>query len=457
MMRQPTRQRFLLTCTRATLVLALSLIAGGCASLDPTPDIGRAASTIRDRSGVTPEWMQPWETAMTAWDGRSPLTRETALVMALRNNREIRSQVEQLAASRADLVQAGLLPNPVLGLTLGFPVDAGNGVTFVGASVVQSFTALWLRDGKVKAADARLNQAVLDVSDKALRLVADVKATHARVAFGERALALSDENLAIIRKSIDSLDARVRGGEGTTLDVNRARAQLAKAEAERALPARDLAKERRVLLELIGFAAASAEWSVDAAGSMPLVTPLDEAGAIALSLSQRLDVAAARSVVTAQQADLSTEEKSRLRDFGVGPGFERETDGSKSIGPVIELGIPLFDTNAAQIAKAGSLARAALASYEATSQRAVREARTSWIDLDTASRLTEQYRVTVLALSERNLTLAEAALKSGQADVTVLLDAQRELIEARRTLLDLERDGALAAIELERAAGGALR
>jgi outer membrane protein TolC len=63
----------------------------------------------------------------------------------------------------------------------------------------------------------------------------------------------------------------------------------------------------------------------------------------------------------------------------------------------------------------------------------------------------------VLALSERNLTLAEAALKSGQADVTVLLDAQRELIEARRTLLDLERDGSLAAIELERAAGGVLR
>jgi multidrug efflux system outer membrane protein len=323
--------------------------------------------------------------------------------------------------------------------------------------VVQSFTALWLRDGKVKAADARLNQTVLDVSDKALRLVADVKATHARIAFGERALALSDENLATIRRSIDSLDARVRGGEGTTLDVNRARQQLAKSEAERALVARDLAKERRVMLELIGFAAESAEWSVDAAGSMPLATPIDESGAVALALTQRLDVAAARSVVTAQQADLSTEEKSRLRDFGLGADFERETDGSKSLGPVLEVGIPIFDTNAAQIAKAGSLARVALASYEAASQRAVREARTAWIDLDTASRLTEQYRATVLALSERNLTLAEAALKSGQADVTVLLDAQRELIEARRTLLDLERDGSLAAIELERAAGGVLR
>ncbi|MCL4211965.1 MAG: TolC family protein, partial [Phycisphaerales bacterium] len=223
------------------------------------------------------------------------------------------------------------------------------------------------------------------------------------------------------------------------------------------LVARDLAKERRIMLEFIGFAAESAEWSVDAAGSMPLATPIDESGAVALALSQRLDVAAARSVVTAQQADLSTEEKSRLRDFGLGADFEREADGSKSLGPVLDVGIPIFDTNAAQIAKAGSLARVALASYEAASQRAIREARVAWVDLDSASRLVEEYRSTVLTISERNLALAEAALKAGQADVTVLLDAQRELIEARRTLLDLERDALLAAIELERAAGGSVR
>jgi len=124
---------------------------------------------------------------------------------------------------------------------------------------------------------------------------------------------------------------------------------------------------------------------------------------------------------------------------------------------VIEVGIPIFDTNAAQIAKAGSLARAALANYEAISQRAVREARVAWIELDSASRLIAQYRTSVLAISERNLTLADAALKSGQSDVTVLLDAQKELVEARRTLNDLERDAALAHIALEQAAGGTLR
>lgn len=438
----------------APAALAMLAVVSGCASLDPKPDIDRAASTVGERSGVTPTWTEPWEASLATWDGISPLKIEQALAMALRNNREIRSEVEQIAASRADLVQAGLLPNPVLGLTLRFPFDPVSGGTFVGAQVVQSFTALWLRDGKIKAADARLNQSVLDISDKALRLVAEVKATHARIAFGQSALTLNDDNLATIQRSIDSLGARVRGGEGTPLDVNRAKQQQANAQAERAIVLRDLAKERRRMLELIGFAGESAEWTTDAGAAALNWALMEESVAITLAASQRLDVAAARSIVEAQRADLSVEERSRLKDLGLGADFERDVDGKKTIGPVIEVGVPIFDTNAAQIAKAGSLARAAVASYEATLQRAVREARVAWVDLDSASRLAEQYRSTVLAIAERNLTLAEAALKGGQTDVTVLLDSQRELIEARRTLNNLERDAATARIALEQAVGG---
>lgn len=445
--------------TRVPPLFALGLgvvLVAGCASLDPAPDINRASAMVAERAGVTANWAEPWESSPTSWDGRSPLTVETALAMALRNNREIRSQVEQISASRADLVQAGLLPNPVLGLTLRFPFDPVSGGTFVGAQLVQSFTALWLRDGKVNAADARLNQTVLDVSDKALRLVAEVRATHARIVYAQRAVALSDENLATIRRSIDSLDARVRGGEGTTLDVNRARQQLAKAEAERAVVLRDLAKERRRLLEWIGFAGESAEWTAEADASTASLSAVDEAAVIALAGSQRLDVAAARSIVESQRADLSVEERGRLKDFGLGADFERSESGEKSVGPVVEIGVPIFDTNQAQIAKAGSLARVAFANYEAVSQRAVREARVAWVELDSASRLVEQYRTTVLALSERNLTLAEAALKAGQADVTVLLEAQREVIDARARLTELERQAAIARIDLEYAVGGRL-
>ncbi len=432
------------------------LALSGCASLDPRPDIERAAATVAERSGIAPVWNEPWESSLTTWDALAPLRVEQAVAMALRNNREIRAEVESIAASRADLVQAGLLPNPVLALTLRFPFDPVSGGSFVGAQVVQSFTALWLRDGKIRSADARLNQAVLDVSDKALRLVSEVRATHARIDFGQRAITLSDENLATIRRSIDSLDARIRGGEGTSLDVNRARQQLAQAQAERAIIMRDTAKARRRMLELIGFAAASAEWTVDKGAVNESPAAIDEAAAMSVAAVQRLDVAAARAIVEARRAELSVEERGRLRDFGLGADFERDVDGAKTVGPVVEVGIPIFDTNQAQIAKAGSLARAALANYDAAAQRATREVRVAWVERDAAINLVEQYRSTVLALSERNLTLAEAALKAGQADVTVLLEAQRELIDARARLNELERQAAIARIELEYAVGGRL-
>ena len=440
----------------APSTLALLAVVSGCTSLDPKPDIDRAAATVAERAGIAPAWTEPWEASLTAWDGRAPLKIEQALAMALRNNREIRAEVEQIAASRADLVQAGLLPNPVLGLALRFPFDPVSGGTFIGAQVVQSFTALWLRGGRIKAADARLNQTVLDISDKALRLVAEVKTTHTRIAFGQRAVALAEENLATVQKTIGSLEARVRGGEGTPLDVNRARQQHAKAQADRAILIRDLARDRRRMLELIGFAGANAEWTAEPGTSISEGSLIDEAASISLAESQRLDVAAARSMALAQQADLSVEERSRLKDFGVGANFERDIDGKKNIGPVVEIAVPIFDTNAAQIAKAGSLARAAFANSEAVSQRAVREARVAWVELDSASRLVEQYRSTVLDISERNLTLAEAALKGGQPDVTVLLEAQREVIDARARLNDLERQAAIARIELEYAVGGRL-
>lgn len=442
-------------CRTPVALLALAL-AGGCASLDPGPDIGRARATVAERAGVAPEWSEPWEAALTSWDGRSPLRVEQAVAMALRNNREIRSEVEAIAASRADLVQAGLLPNPVLQFTLRFPFDPVSGGTFVGAQVVQSFAALWLRDGKIRAADARLNQTVLDVSDKALALVAEVRASHARIVFGQRAVAMIDENLATMRRTIDSFEARVRAGEGIALDVNRARQRLAGAETEREIARRDLAQERRRMLELIGFAAEHEAWEAHpdpSAGPMP--TP-DEPGVIALAASQRLDVAAARCVAEARRDELTVEERSRLRDFGVGADFERSESGEKSVGPVIEIGVPIFDTNEAQIAKAGSLARAALATYEAVAQRAVREARVAWVATDSAARLVEQRRASLVAVAEHNLALARGALDAGDADITAVLETQRELVDARRTINDLERDAALARIALEHAVGGRL-
>jgi len=439
--------------TRASRLAACLAALGGCASLDPAEDYRRAGGLVEERSGSRVDWTSPWSETLDEWDGSSPLTQDAAVRMSLLNNRQLRAEVERIAESRADLVQAGLLPNPVLSLTLRAPVDPADGVWFVGAAAVQQLTAIWLRDGKIRAADARLNETVLDVSDRALRLVADVRSTHARIAFGQKELELTREAEALVMESIDAMGRRVTGGEATSLDTARLEQQLVSFETEEADLARALAKERRRLLELMGFPAAEADWTASDA-NLVRALPADEATAIALARSQRLDVAASRALAEANAADLSVEERNRLKEFGVGVDFERDTDETYTLGPVIEAEIPIFDTNEAQIAKAGSMARAALATSEAVAHRAIREARAAYVEATEAAILAGRLRNVAVPLGERVAELAQRGVTAGVSDTTVLLEARRDLLEVRRTLTRREADAAVAAVELEYAVGG---
>lgn len=440
-------------------ITAALLGVAGCASLDPKPDIDRAAKSVTDRTGVAITWGEPSTDRPEVWNGVSPLSVDQALMIALSNSREIRSEVELIAAGRADLVQAGLLPNPVLSLTMRFPFDPVEGGTFVGVSLVEQFTTLWLRGPRMRAADARLNQTVLTVSDKALRLAADVKSSHARLVYGQRGVALTEKSLDMLHRSVEALQGRVDAGEGTSLDVRRGRQRLAALQSELVRQQRDLASERRRLLELMGLATADADWLASDNGDLPrpiLPSDLTEDAVMKLAVGQRLDVAASRELADASAADLTEQERSRLSDLAAGVDFERDVDGAKTIGPTFDIQIPIFDFNQARIARAGSVARSALDSFEAATQQAVSQARVAYIETTATAQLATTYRDEVLSLAEGNIAPAEGALRAGEADVTVLLDAQNELIEARKALNDLDAEAALARIALEYAVGGRL-
>jgi outer membrane protein TolC len=187
-----------------------------------------------------------------------------------------------------------------------------------------------------------------------------------------------------------------------------------------------------------------------------LPTGLDDSAVVVLATSQRLDVAAARAVVQARAAELTEQERSRIKSLGLGVAFEQTEDKARFVGPDVEVAIPIFDLNQAQIAKAGSLARASLAAYEDTIQRAVAAARVAFVEARSTGAIAAEFRRDLIALAETNLELASRSVAAGQDDVTVLLESQRAVIEARIRLNELERDAALARIELEFAVGGRL-
>src|SRR5690606_242088 len=94
-------------------LLLLSSGLAGCAA-SATPDrITEAADLAERQTGIRPEWSAPWDEQPPPWTDDAMLTREQAVVMALRNNRALRADLALIGQADADLLQAGLFSNPV--------------------------------------------------------------------------------------------------------------------------------------------------------------------------------------------------------------------------------------------------------------------------------------------------------------------------------------------------------
>ena len=118
-----------------------------------------------------------------------------------------------LGIARADLVEAGLLRNPILSLL--FPL----GPKQLEFTLQYPFEVLWQRPARVGA--ARLNaQAIGErlVWD-ALSLVAQVRTAHADALTADRRLVLATQNAELTRRLADITDARLRAGDISDLEA----------------------------------------------------------------------------------------------------------------------------------------------------------------------------------------------------------------------------------------------
>jgi len=444
-----------LNCASIVALLAIA----GCVSLDPSADFNEATSLVEQRSGWRPTWNAPWADTVPPWDGQSPLTMEQAVTIALQTNREMRATLEAIATARADLVQSGLLPNPVLSVAFGIPVDGSDGGVTVGVSLIQQLADLWQRPARQDAAAALLREQILSVSDSALRLVADVRRDHARIVYAQHGIVLTESDIELVGRSIELTQRRIRAGQATKLDANRLRQLQFSLQAGLTQQRLRLGMFKRELLSSIGMAELRADWSADGAMTVPAsaATEITEDQLIELVHAQRLDVAAAKQAFESLRHELRLAKLGAIPDVDAGPAYERDEDGRDELGAEIDLEIPIFDTNRARVARATSQLRRARAEYENSAQAAITQVRNAWLQTRTAQELVAFYQDKVLVLAADNLNLAVRAFDTGQVDMTVVLETRRQLIEAKIQLNQFKATAEASMIELEYAVGGRIQ
>lgn len=475
------------------LLSGLAFLAlGACTAIEHGRELQEAQRRMDDATGHRPAWQVDMPVSELVVPAEGVLTQDAAIDLALTNNRALRADLEAIGQAKAELVQAGLLSNPMLTLMLRFPEAGGRPSLDFG--LVKDFADLWLIPSRKRAAQSMLQQKLLTFTDGAVALVREVRTTYAALQYLGSAIEFQRENLEILKQAIDIAQMRLRSGGASQLDVNllearRLESQLALLQLENERQA-----ARHSLLRWMGVSNARVDWRSTPISNEPISADLEEDALVNWGLERRLDIQAAGWEVDAALAEFQQQKLRLIQSLGIGVSgerFERRGNPGRNIaadtlrasiangrltapeieprsarraarrqeidlvlGPSLEVPLPIFDQNQAQIAKAQFRARELHERYCELEQRTVEGIRTAQAARRIASQRMKLYQESLLPVQQSNLEVAEGAYQAGTQSVVTVLLAQEALVQTRLGQAAAARDLAISTANLERELGG---
>jgi cobalt-zinc-cadmium efflux system outer membrane protein len=218
-----------------------------------------------------------------------------------------------------------------------------------------------------------------------------------------------------------------------------------------------LRAKREGLNRLLGLWGKQTTWQVESELPSLPEKELPFENVESLAISQRLDLAAARSEAENVQRALKLKKSVRwLPAVSVGVNAEHDLDHSWVIGPSLSLEIPIFDQGQPELARLAAEYRRAARKFEALAvniRSEVREARDTLIAARDAA---EYYQKVLLPQRQRSLRATLLQYNAMQLSNFVLLASKEREALAEREAIEALRDYWIARARLESAAGGNL-
>jgi cobalt-zinc-cadmium efflux system outer membrane protein len=280
---------------------------------------------------------------------KQELTVSAAVQIALLNNRELQASYARLGIVQADLVEAGLLQNPVFALT----IVTGSGASIVEGSVVQDFVGIFSISARRKVGEAAAQRITLEVAERAFDLAKQVEAQYYTVVADAQALELAGQVTAATQAAAELAERQREAGNLSRREQNIQQAFYAQTLLDLAQAESTLASDRERLNRSMGLWGGDIDWrTVVRLPKIPDTLPaLDQVEAQAVA--QRLDLSAAKQAAYASAQALSLTGQFRyLNVLGIGVAYKREPDVGAMVGPTVELGLPLFDRGETRVARA---------------------------------------------------------------------------------------------------------
>lgn len=411
--------------SRNAVLLLLGSLAAGCAvhsahdrGTVSNEVLGRTGHALRPAAGAGEELPE----GVSLADG---LSEDEAVAIALWRNADLEVALAEMGIAKADLVEAGLIRNPVFSIL--FPLGPKQ-LEFV---LTWPIEALWQRPRRVAAAQLDVARTAERLVQGGLDLVRDVRLAYADALLEEERARLAAESRDVRAKIAAIADVQLRVGDTSPLEAATAQVEAARArnEAQRASRAAESSRDR--LLTLLGLAGGTSSQELALAPAPPsraeipgLDTLLTEAFAARPEL---------RAVELAMEAAGGRAGIARSEILTLSAILDANGSGKEGfeMGPGLALEVPLFGRNKGRLARAEAELEVEARRYVATRERIALEVRQARTGLVGARESLAIWDGSVLPALEQSLARVEKAREAGDASLLEGLAARRSVLDAR--------------------------
>ena len=386
---------------------------------------------------------------------RRGLTVDTAVQIALLNNRGLQAAYNELAIAEADLVQDSLPPNPTFSITR----IAGDGALEIERQIVGDILALATLPFRSEIARQRFQAAQLRAAEETLRLAAEVRRAYYRALAANELVGLFTEAKSTAEATAQLALKLGQTGAMNKLDQAREQAFYAETAAELATLRQEATSSRERLVRLLGL------WDGDLGFHLPGKLPILPARPLSLpfievdAVTHRLDLQIARIELAALAKSLALTNATRFITVLDAAGIDRKTrdpEGTpfRERGFDVQFQIPIFDGGEVRVRRALETYNEA---FNLVTEKAVNvrsEAREAYRVYRSSYDIAGHYQREVLPLRKIISDEMQLRFSSMQVDIFTVLQEARQRLVAMRAAIEAKREFWLAKAELQTAVNG---
>ena len=366
-----------------------------------------------------------------------PLTPAELGLLAVQNSPDLRAARARRGVAQAQVIQAGLLPDPVLSGSYNVLLAGPAVANAIGATMTQDVTALITLSAQRRAARQSALQVDADLVWQEWQTISRAQTLAIDLVEQGRLLASLRQTLEILRQRASVTSLAVQQGNDTLQSLAPDVAALTSLQTQ--YDAGVLAQDQRwqSLDALLGLQPAVRPM-LSAAIEVPPISGA-QAGALLASLPERRpDLVALQLGFAAQKESLRAAVLGQFPALTIGPNYGNDTSRVQSFGPAVSVALPLFNRNRGQVAIQRATQRQLREEYAARLDAAAGGAQALVDNLTLLSRQLADSRSGV-AQARALAADASGALRSGLLDELTYVQLLSTRLEKDRQVIGLEQ------------------